>query len=85
VGTTGGYQFYYVFANHCEVGKGAYQVQRIRRGGDDFTPAAKSFTFTADCDEPYPVYRQEFKNAAGTARLGVLVAALAVATALLLL
>lgn len=47
--------------------------------------AAKSFTFTAVCDEPYPVYRQEFKNAAGTARLGVLVAALAVATALLLL
>ena len=32
--------------------------------------AAKSFTFTAVCDEPYPVYRQEFKNAAGTARLG---------------
>ena len=81
----GGHQFYTESATRCEVGKGVYQIQRIRRGGDDFTTAAKSYTFTAVCDEPYPVYRREFKNAAGTARLGVLVAALAVATALLLL
>jgi hypothetical protein len=75
----GGPQFYPTYAMRCEVGKGAYEIYRIR---SNITTPVKSFTTTYSCDTPYPIYRQEF-NGAGTARLGALV--LCVATALLLI
>jgi hypothetical protein len=40
----GGHQFYNEVATRCEVGKGAYRIQRIRRGGDDFTTALPNRT-----------------------------------------